>query len=85
MCVAQGPQCSDAGEARTRGLSVSSQALYHWAPYGVTYMCIIIGRFSRDKAQLWRDLYVYDNWALSRENLSLGVCEQQRCRPACEV
>ena len=28
---AQGPQCSDAGEARTCGPSVSSQALYHWA------------------------------------------------------
>ena len=24
-------QCSDAGEARTRGPSVLSQALYHWA------------------------------------------------------
>ena len=31
MCLAQGPQRSDADEARTRGLSVSSQALYHWA------------------------------------------------------
>ena len=31
MCHAQGPQCSDAGEARTRGPSASSQALYHWA------------------------------------------------------
>ena len=31
MCLAQGPQRSDAGEAQTRGLSVSSQALYHWA------------------------------------------------------
>ena len=31
MCLAQGPQHSDAGEARTRGLWVSSQALYHWA------------------------------------------------------
>ena len=31
MCLAQGPQHSDAGEARTRGPSVSSQALYHWA------------------------------------------------------
>ena len=30
MCLAQGPQRSDAGEARTRGPSVSSQALYHW-------------------------------------------------------
>ena len=31
MCLAQGPQRSDAGEARTRGPSVSSQALYPWA------------------------------------------------------
>ena len=28
MSLAQGPQRSDTGEARTRGLSVSSQALY---------------------------------------------------------
>ena len=27
MCLAEGPQRSDAGEARTRGPSVSSQAL----------------------------------------------------------
>ena len=32
MCVAQGPQRSDAGEAWIRGPSVSSQALYHCAP-----------------------------------------------------
>ena len=31
MCLAQGPQRSNAGEARTHGPSVSSQALYHWA------------------------------------------------------
>ena len=31
MCLAQGPQRSDASDAGTRGLSVSSQALYHWA------------------------------------------------------
>ena len=31
MCLAQGPQRSDAGEARTRSPSFSSQALYHWA------------------------------------------------------
>ena len=31
MCLVQGPQRSDTGEARTRGPSVSSQALYHWA------------------------------------------------------
>ena len=31
MCLAQGPQRSDAGEARTRYPLVLSQALYHWA------------------------------------------------------
>ena len=31
MCFAQGLQRSDAGEARTRGPSVSSQPLNHWA------------------------------------------------------
>ena len=41
MCLAQGPQRSDAGEARTRGPSVSSQALYHWAtalPQTILYL-----------------------------------------------
>ena len=33
MSLAQGPQRSDAGEARTRSPSVSSQALYHCAPF----------------------------------------------------
>ena len=31
MCLAQGPQRSDASEARTHNPSVSSQTLYHWA------------------------------------------------------
>ena len=31
MCLAQEPQCSDAGEAQTSDPSVSSQALYYWA------------------------------------------------------
>ena len=31
MCLAQGPQRSDAGDARTQSPSVSSQAFYHWA------------------------------------------------------
>ena len=31
MCLAQGPQRSDAGEARTCDPSFTSQALYHWA------------------------------------------------------
>ena len=40
MSLAQGPQRSDAGEAWTRGPSVSSQALYHWAtalPFNLLY------------------------------------------------
>ena len=31
MCLAQGPQRSDAGEAWTGDPSVLFQALYHWA------------------------------------------------------
>ena len=31
MCLAQGPQRSDAGEPRTRDPLLLSQALYHWA------------------------------------------------------
>ena len=31
MWLAQGPQSSDAREARTNSPFVSSQALYHWA------------------------------------------------------
>ena len=43
MCLAQGPQRSDAGEARTRGPSVSSQALYHWATAHIAVMLILSG------------------------------------------
>ena len=45
MCLAQGPQCSDAGEAQTRSLSVSSQALYHWATALPLYQYLIIKLF----------------------------------------
>ena len=31
MCLAQGLQRSDAGEAQTRSPSILSQALHHWA------------------------------------------------------
>ena len=39
MCLAQGPQRSDAGEARTHSLSVSIQALYHWATALLLFLC----------------------------------------------
>ena len=43
MCHAKGPQRSDTGEARTRGLSVSSQALYHCAPsFCVVFICLYV-------------------------------------------
>ena len=38
MCLAQGPQSSDAGEAGTRSPPVSSQALYHWA---TALLCLV--------------------------------------------
>ena len=44
MCLAQGPQRSDAGEARTRAPSVSSQALYHLATALPTKTVVTLGR-----------------------------------------
>ena len=41
-CLAQGPQHSDASEAPTCGLLVSSQALYHWANALPSYVCMKI-------------------------------------------
>ena len=39
-CLAQGPQRNDAGEARTRGPSVSSEGLYHWATALPSYLVL---------------------------------------------
>ena len=71
MCLAQGPQRSDIGEAPTHGPSVSSQAHYHWAtalPWKY-YKCSV--HFKQGI-----------KWASTQENLSLVVCKQQRRRPA---
>ena len=49
MCPAQGPQRSDAGEARTCGLSVLSQVLNHWAtalPLKVWQLFTTLNEFS---------------------------------------
>ena len=50
MCLAQGPQRSDAGEARTRGPSVLSQALYHWATAlpQVEYASVVWSPYTKD-------------------------------------
>ena len=44
MCLAQGPQRSDAGEALYRGPSVSSQALYHSisSPYLLVVAVVVV-------------------------------------------
>ena len=75
MCLAQGPQRSDAGEARTRGPSVSSQALYHWAT-ALPNNCWLFNIYEQDKfcAQLswaWKKFY---NLRL-RSNKMLGMKE----------
>ena len=41
MSLAQGPQGSEASEARTRDPSVSSQALYHCTPSVVVVMSLL--------------------------------------------
>ena len=52
MCLGQGPQQSDAGEAWTRGPSVSSQALYHWATALPPIIVALFGLDSRKKLSL---------------------------------
>ena len=50
MCLAQGPQPSDTGEAQTRCLSISIQAVYHWAtalPYVNSDSHYELKRFSK--------------------------------------
>ena len=56
MCLAQGPQRSDAGEARTRGPSVSSQALYHWATALPLRCCVLICALCLSLVVLYVDL-----------------------------
>ena len=81
MCLAQGPQRSDAGEARTCGLSVSSQALYHWAtalpaPDWVCW-CVTVNKTFQDKTWERRRSLIFiesdqaphdPNWLMPTEN-----------------
>ena len=74
MCLAQGPQHSDAGEARTRNPSVSSQAVYHWAnALPCSYVLYLIALFCY-VIQLIKHDYKYINiswfartWGLAEE------------------
>ena len=57
MCLAQGPQRSDADEARTRGPSVSSQALYHWAT-ALSFILVIFMKLDKvvtNDSKFWFD------------------------------
>ena len=63
MCLAQGPQCSDAGEARTHGSSVSSEALYHWAIALPIKKCKGPNTVHCGTSKItapWEDLHIYD-------------------------
>ena len=75
MCLAQGPQRSDAGEARTRGPSVSSQALATTEPLRSPYvlMCWCDSNMSdlgwKVKGQPW-PLVLITSHCLIRLNIS---------------
>ena len=51
MCLAQGPQRSDAGEARTLGLKSSTLPLSHCAPIYI-HIRLIILQFYKHNASL---------------------------------
>ena len=62
MCLTQGPQRSDAGEAGTCGLSVSSQALYHWALPDICNITLLLGwqiLNNWGNKYCWLKIYVY--------------------------
>ena len=57
MCLAQGPQHSDADEARTHSFSVYSQAPYHWA----TALPVLSNEYF-----IWNSIWIYS--AVSEKN-----------------
>ena len=59
MCLAQRPQRSDPGEARTQSPSVLSQALYHWA------------KMSKWNAKSFE----FGNWHIKVKKQSFLTCE----------
>ena len=68
MCLAQGPQRSDAGEARTRGPSVSSQALYHWAT-ALPTKCVVITKWNSTAKKYYKDKNLFF-WMMTLKKVS---------------
>ena len=59
MCLAQGPQHSDAGEARTCSPSVSSQAFYHCAT--ALPVAILLSGNQGSKSNILKNCHNADN------------------------
>ena len=73
MCLAQGPQRSDAGEARTRGPSVSSQALYHCSLCKKIFICVFLSCAFQNFSVSW--LLKGNIWSRSLEkSLNCFLC-----------
>ena len=67
MCLAQGPQQCDGGEAQTRGPSVSRQALYHWATVLSPESVLFILKYEINTltdAMVYDSIYLYFLYAL---------------------
>ena len=77
MYLAQGPQRSDADEARTRGLSVSSQALYHWATARLE-PAASRSRFKYSTTEPLRSLTYF----IKLSSLTNGIWPYSQCLPA---
>ena len=74
MCLAQGPQRSDAGEAGTRGPKVSSQALSHCTP-------IFMNKNIRNNIILKTEQNASQAHHIKRQNQNL---EGKHCRFICD-
>ena len=71
MCLAQGPQRSDAGEARTRGPSVSSQALILIICYPSETVALAVSPEVLTFQETCNDIYTV--WHVNKLAVSLGT------------
>ena len=82
MCLALGPQRNDAGEARTRGPSVSSQTLYLCAPIACWVIVLMSPAtfFSLERKKLMGLLLYILNWhTCSSEQITTKQWRQMSC------